>query len=221
MRKDGFASLDAGIETGEIVTRPLIGASGPLLLNADASGGWIQVEVLDSEGNVIPGLQRGRFRPPRRRRRRSAGDLGVPIRSCRSPRTPCRYGSSSRTLRSIPSTQGTTSTSIAPEPIRPIRRACCLRLRETGGRRFPTHCWETVRKTRRWFPEPRRSWRTPPRAAHGENFMEFPTAPSTANLFEIPDTQDLGRGFTLSATVDETSGDFSRLFSAYNGGTLG
>ena len=55
LRKDGFASLDAGSEMGTVTTRPLLGSEEELRLNTDASEGWVKVEVLDSEGNVIEG----------------------------------------------------------------------------------------------------------------------------------------------------------------------
>ena len=57
LRKDGFASLDAGAVTGSIVTRPLAGCGGPLLVNyhTNSTGGWLKVEVLDANLNVISG----------------------------------------------------------------------------------------------------------------------------------------------------------------------
>lgn len=58
LRKDGFASLDAGSKMGTVTTRPLIGSEGELHLNTNASGGWVKVEILDSEGNVIEGYGR-------------------------------------------------------------------------------------------------------------------------------------------------------------------
>lgn len=58
LRKDGFASLNAGAEAGEIVTRPLRGVSGALRVNADTRSGELRVEVLDEKGRVIPGYGR-------------------------------------------------------------------------------------------------------------------------------------------------------------------
>ena len=55
LRKDGFASLDAGATPGTITTKRLANAQGPLRVNADAAGGWLTVEVLDEQGQVIPG----------------------------------------------------------------------------------------------------------------------------------------------------------------------
>jgi hypothetical protein len=55
LRKDGFASLDAGATTGTVLTKPLAGAGGALQVNYRAVGGSLKVEVLDENKNVIPG----------------------------------------------------------------------------------------------------------------------------------------------------------------------
>lgn len=55
LRKDGFASLNAGPQVGEIVTRRLRGLTGSLRVNADTAGGELRVEVLDEQGQVVPG----------------------------------------------------------------------------------------------------------------------------------------------------------------------
>jgi len=55
LRKDGFASLDAGATAGTIATRPLGGADGALQLNYRAVGGSLKVEVLDENNAVVPG----------------------------------------------------------------------------------------------------------------------------------------------------------------------
>jgi hypothetical protein len=64
LRKDGWASLDAGRREGSITTAVLRGVEGPLAVNfltARGRGygtGWIKVEVLDQRGRVIPGYGR-------------------------------------------------------------------------------------------------------------------------------------------------------------------
>ncbi len=56
LRKDGFASLDAGPVAGSLTTRTLAGVSGPLRVNyVTTGGGWLKVEVLDGDGNALPG----------------------------------------------------------------------------------------------------------------------------------------------------------------------
>ncbi len=55
LRKDGFASLDAGQEVGCVTTKPLVNAAGPLRLNCDTDSGWVKAAVLDAAGNLIEG----------------------------------------------------------------------------------------------------------------------------------------------------------------------
>ena len=55
LRKDGFASLDAGAREGTILTKRLTDTEGPLHVNYTARGGWVKVEVLDGDGNVLDG----------------------------------------------------------------------------------------------------------------------------------------------------------------------
>ncbi|MBW3540731.1 MAG: LamG domain-containing protein [Planctomycetes bacterium] len=54
LRKDGFASLDAGAETGTVTTRVLRNPGGALAVNYRASG-WLRAEVLDGSGRPLPG----------------------------------------------------------------------------------------------------------------------------------------------------------------------
>jgi len=58
LRKDGFASLDAGDTPGTVTTRKLTNVQGTLAVNYDARGGWLRVEVLDEASEVIPGFDR-------------------------------------------------------------------------------------------------------------------------------------------------------------------
>ncbi len=58
LRKDGFASLDAGDTVGTITTKKLTGIQGPLHVNYKANGGWLKVEVIDEAGKLIPGYGR-------------------------------------------------------------------------------------------------------------------------------------------------------------------
>lgn len=58
LRKDGFASLDAGPTEGMVTTRKLAGTSGPLHVNYHATGGCLKAEVLDENSLTIPGYGR-------------------------------------------------------------------------------------------------------------------------------------------------------------------
>jgi len=53
LRRDGFASMDAGDREGTLTTRPLTFAGKYLFVNADARGGALRVEVLDRDGRPI------------------------------------------------------------------------------------------------------------------------------------------------------------------------
>ena len=57
LRKDGFASLDAGANAATILTRTFADTGGPLLLNyhTNNSSGWVKVEALDENTNVLSG----------------------------------------------------------------------------------------------------------------------------------------------------------------------
>jgi hypothetical protein len=61
LRKDGWASLDAGRDEGSVTTRVLRGVEGPLAVNfltARGRGygtGWLKVAVLDERGEAIAG----------------------------------------------------------------------------------------------------------------------------------------------------------------------
>jgi hypothetical protein len=62
LRKDGFVSLDSDERIGKILTRRLESASGPLRVNYDGRrtdiGGYLAVEVLDANDNVIKGYSK-------------------------------------------------------------------------------------------------------------------------------------------------------------------
>ncbi len=53
LRRDGFASLDAGATEGQLTTRPLKFSGQHLFVNAAAPQGELRVEVLDAQGKVI------------------------------------------------------------------------------------------------------------------------------------------------------------------------
>ena len=52
-RRDGFISLDAGEQPGTLLTRPFVLPAARLLVNVDAAGGALDVEVLDSDQNAL------------------------------------------------------------------------------------------------------------------------------------------------------------------------
>lgn len=64
MRLDGLASLSAGYEGGEMLTRPFTFEGDKLELNLSTSAaGEVKVELLDAEGNKLPGYSLEECRP--------------------------------------------------------------------------------------------------------------------------------------------------------------
>lgn len=56
-RLDGFTSIDADYQGGELVTPTIMHAGDELVLNVDGSaGGWIKVELLDERGVALDGF---------------------------------------------------------------------------------------------------------------------------------------------------------------------
>ena len=55
LRVDGFVSVDAGDETGSLVTKPFRFSGGPLTINTAARGGQVGVAMLDESGVQYPG----------------------------------------------------------------------------------------------------------------------------------------------------------------------
>ena len=53
LRRDGFASMDAGETTGMLTTRPVKFSGSYLFVNTNTAAGELRVEVLDEEGNTI------------------------------------------------------------------------------------------------------------------------------------------------------------------------
>jgi hypothetical protein len=70
LRRDGFASMDAGKETGTLTTRPLTFRGRHLFVNADCPRGELLVELLDRQGNAVPPFTRANCTPLRADRTR-------------------------------------------------------------------------------------------------------------------------------------------------------
>jgi len=56
LRRDGFASMDAGEAEGTLTTRPVRFSGKHLFVNVAAPEGDVRVTVLDAEGKVVPGF---------------------------------------------------------------------------------------------------------------------------------------------------------------------
>jgi len=65
LRRDGFASMDAGVQPGSLTTRPVIFSGRHLFVNANARHGELRVEVLGTDGTALAPFQRENCRPLR------------------------------------------------------------------------------------------------------------------------------------------------------------
>jgi hypothetical protein len=65
LRRDGFASMDAGSEEGTLTTQPVQFKGKHLFVNLRAPQGELKVEVLDEQGNPLPPFTRANCQPMR------------------------------------------------------------------------------------------------------------------------------------------------------------
>lgn len=63
LRRDGFASMEAGSSPGTLLTRPVVFEGKHLFVNVDCPGGELRVEVLDEGGEVIGQLTAAECKP--------------------------------------------------------------------------------------------------------------------------------------------------------------
>jgi len=65
LRRDGFASMDAGAQEGTLTTRKLRFKGRYLFVNVNASKGELRAEVLDDKGHVVPKYSKSDCQPVR------------------------------------------------------------------------------------------------------------------------------------------------------------
>src|SRR6185436_9069730 len=63
LRRDGFASMDAGSGAGTLATRPLKFGGRHLFVNVAAPQGELRAEVLGEDGNVVPPFTAANCKP--------------------------------------------------------------------------------------------------------------------------------------------------------------
>ena len=63
MRRDGFASMDAGDVQGTLTTKLLKFSGANLFVNLESQRGGFQVEIVDEQGKVIDGFSRDKCLP--------------------------------------------------------------------------------------------------------------------------------------------------------------
>jgi hypothetical protein len=57
LREDGWAALRPTYEHGEVITRQFVFEGDKLFVNADCSGGYLRVEILDPSFKPYPGFE--------------------------------------------------------------------------------------------------------------------------------------------------------------------
>jgi hypothetical protein len=65
LRRDGFASMDAGETSGTLTTRPLRFNGRHLFVNTDTREGELRVEALDADGQIVAPFSRENCEPIR------------------------------------------------------------------------------------------------------------------------------------------------------------
>jgi hypothetical protein len=65
LRRDGFASMDAGEAEGTLTTRPVRFSGAYLFVNVDAHAGELRVEILDEKGTLVAPYTRANCTPVR------------------------------------------------------------------------------------------------------------------------------------------------------------
>lgn len=62
LRKDGFCSMSTQEKEGELVTRQFLFDGGDILMNVEASKGYVEMQISDSDNVPIPGFEYGQFK---------------------------------------------------------------------------------------------------------------------------------------------------------------
>ena len=210
LRKDGFASLDAGAKTGIVTTKLLDGLRGRLYVNAEIKGGEIKAEVLDADGKVVKGYSRddckavsgngieqlitwkGHKRLPRARK---------PMR--------LRFVMSNASVYSF---RAGDNVDVAEEPAvfnaffdfeGDSSKTATDKASGDGIQQAKFHNNVTVIND--------------PVNACGDFALAFTSDGKTLSTFQIVDTMNPGKNFTLAAKVKTGEKRLTRLFSAYRG----
>lgn len=211
LRKDGFASLDADETPGEVVTKAFENASGTLQVNYHARGGRLLVELLDADGETIPGYGRDDCEPLTGNAVRGAvtwkGKTELPA----VDRIRFRFLLDRVRLFSF----------MPGEQARPIDEPAgpCLQALYTFDGN--TEAWADVLGDD-GLQELRNLGTSTldhkePDPAFGKRSLIVGSPWRPWNRVEIDGTRDLGRHFTLAAMVKPTQQRHARLFSAYDG----
>jgi hypothetical protein len=211
LRKDGFASLDAGDKEGTVLTRRLARLAGTLLVNAAASKGWLKVEVLDADGKVLPGYGVDDCSP-------LAGD-GVGQVVAWGDRKELPSGTSPLRLRfvmknaALYSFMAGDSVKVLDESSGPVLAALYTFEDDWGRKGTDKLAEDGVQEVA--FVGGAKVDDDPRNAAFGRHAMGIGSEFTPLSTMEIRGTAALGRRFTLAAMVKTAGNELFRVFSSY------
>ncbi len=212
MRKDGFASLDADEATGEVVTRRFEGAGGALLVNYQARGGSLRVEILDGEGRVIPGYASEDCQALTGDAVREAVTW-KDHRDLPTDRGAIRFRFILDHARLYSFMPGEEARSIEDPPRPPLQALYTFEGNvEAWSDMLPDDGLQILRNLGTCKLDHRE-----PQPAFGKRSLIVGSTWRPWNRVEILGTDNLGRHFTLAAMVKSTNNRHARLFSAYHG----
>ena len=213
LRKDGFASLDAGDKEGTILTKRLAGVSGPLHVNCTSSAGWVKVELLDGDGKVIPGF----------------GRYDCTVLQGDSVDQVVAWGEKKELPAGIPAVRvrfllknaavysfmAGESARVLDEPAGPVL-AGLYTFEDDWGRKATDKLTEDGAQGVD-FTGYAKVDDDPREAAFGKHSMDLGSEFTPMSAMEIRGTTRLGRQFTLAAQVKLKSTGQFRIFSSYGG----
>jgi len=213
LRKDGFASLDARDRPGRLTTKRLVGLTGQLRVNYRAPAGRLRAEVLDADGQVLPGyagedclpLTGDRVEAPvvwRERRTLPAGNRPLRLRFLLEE-------------ASLFSFRADGDVTVLEEPAPPPLEILCT-FEGDRARRV------TDKATRDGAQPIRVLGRgsvdaDPAQAAFGQQSFQVASPWRPLQRLELSGSARLGRAFTLALMARSADHRPARLFSAYSG----
>ncbi len=212
LRKDGFASLDAGEAPGEILTKPFAAAAGVMQINFSASRGSVRVELLSQDGKVLPGYARTDCTPLTGNQIRQAVSWSAHT-ELPGGDAPVRFRFLLERARLYSFMPGEQARLIDEELAPPLQA-----LYTFDG---DTESWADALGADGL--QPLRNLGTctidhkKPDPASGKHSLVVGSEWRPWNRVEILGTSDLGRHFTLAAKVKSRKNKVARLFSAYRG----
>ncbi|MBN1851656.1 MAG: LamG domain-containing protein [Pirellulales bacterium] len=212
LRKDGFVSLDAGEQTGTVLTKRMMGTGQRLRVNYQATGGELRVEVLDAENKVLPGYESKDCQP-------LTGDEidqevqwlkkavlpdGIPLR--------LRFILSRASLYSF---MAGDSVTILPDPAGPTLAILCTFEGDHGRRVTDKRNEDGSQKVR--FLSTGKVDPDPKQAAFGGQSLLVDSPWRPLHRLELIGTSMLGSQFTLAVMAKSADNRLARLFSSYSG----